>query len=509
MTVKAIHRIALTCLAAVMSLSAIAQSEGTQYFMTSLPQVSISNPAFVPQYNFSIGIPGLSSVATGYYNSGFSYNNLITKTNGEVKADLPKLIKSLSDNNFITVTQNMDLLRVGFRINPTVYLQVSSTERVYGRMLIPKEAASLLVDGTAPIVGTNTQFSPTAEGVGFVETGVSAAVSPNDRITFGARLKYLSGYANVTTVSSSMALGVGSDYQITAASDLNVKTSGVHDPADDWKSLTNNTGFGADLGVNIKITERLSVAASVVDLGRITWKNNLYSYTLDKNTAVYTFSGVDLKEVVAGNNDYLESQKDAIQQKFKLQESQIGSYSTSLPTRMFASGNYELGRGLSLGGVFFAESYQQRFSPGGTVAATKHFGKWVSTTVSYTASNRSYNNFGAGVAFNVKPVQFYFVGDNLLGIPPSLISSGNLNNYINSTKVFNLRFGVNIIWGRDKRLDQQGRNSKNYGKTLDSKQQTVTSGDTKSLGNKGATKTKPTKGSPSYLKVRKKSKVGK
>lgn len=457
----------------------MAQVEGTQYFMNSLPQVSINNPAFVPQYNFSIGVPALSSIATGYYNSGFSYNDLISKSNGDVVADLPKLERALGAKNFTTVTGHMDFLRVGFRVNPKWYFQVSSTGHQYARAMIPKETVSLFVDGTAPLVGSTTHFSPEAEGLAYLETAVAAAFNATDQLTLGARVKYLNGIANATTVHSSMDVGVGNNYELTAVADLNFKTSGIQDRSQDFQKAASNTGIAIDLGGTYKVTDKLTVAASVVDLGSITWKNNLYSYDLNKNTSSYTFAGLDLKELIKGNSNYLSSQIDSITKKFKPSENAIGSYSTSLPLKMYVSGTYELKKGLNVGGLFFTETFQGRVNPSGTVSVQKYVGKWMNALVSYTVTNRSYNNLGLGISFNVKPVQIYFVGDNLLGAPVSLITTQQINGYLNNARVLNMRFGVNFVWGRDKNLDKLSKNTKPVSKNK--------------------------KSDPNYLKVRKKS----
>jgi hypothetical protein len=330
--------------------SASAQTEATLYFMNSLPQVSINNPAFVPRYNFSIGLPAISSIAAGYSNNGFSYNDLITRSNGEVKADLSKWAKALTAKNYMTTSVQVDLFRVGFRINPKLYLQVSATAHEYARLQLPKEFASLFVDGTAPLIGTSAHFSPQGEGVAYFESAIGAAYQASEKLTLGARGKYLSGMANVSTVSSSMNVAVGNDYQLTASADLNLKTSGIQDAGQAAKNAFSNSGFAIDLGATYKLTEKLTVAASLIDLGRITWKNNLYSYTLNKNTANYTFSGIDLKEVVNGNTNYLHDQLDSIKNKFKPLENRIGPYHTRLPGKMFVSGNYELVRTLSISG---------------------------------------------------------------------------------------------------------------------------------------------------------------
>jgi hypothetical protein len=210
---------------------------------------------------------------------------------------------------------------------------------------------------------------------------------------------------------------------------------------------------------------------------------------LDKKTANYTFSGVDLKEVLNGNSSYLDAQLDSISKRFRPQEGRTGSYSTPLPGKMYLSGTYALGNELSVGALFFTEKFQGRVNPGGSASLSKHVGKWLSATLSYTVSNRSYNNLGMGFSVNLKPVQLYLVGDNLLRIPGSLITTQELNSYVNSTKLCNVRFGLNFVWGRNKDLGKLLRNSEPVG------------------GKESSVKEKPTVGNPNYLKVREKYRV--
>jgi hypothetical protein len=487
----------------VLTYQAYAQTEATGYFMNGIPQVTIHNPAFVPNYKFSIGLP-FSSVMMGYSNNGFSYNDLITRQDGKVNADLNKLVKSLADKNYITAVGQMDLLRVGFTINPKLYMQVNATGKMYSRFQLPKEVASLFVDGTAPLVGTSSNFSPEAEGLSYLETAVSASYQLNEKLTIGARVKYLKGIANATTDRSAMSIAVSDSYEITASGDMSFRTSGINnlDQSDynfgeEWKNYSKNNGYGIDLGASYQLMDKLTVAASIIDLGRISWKNDLYSYSLDKATANYTFSGVDIEKIVNGDSKYFDAELDSIENKFELKEGTISSYSTWLPGKMFVSGNYELMKNLNVGAVLFTEKFQGRFSPGGSASLIKNFGKWVSTSVSYTISNRSFNNLGAGVSFNLAPVQFYIVGDNLLRMPLSLIAKQNINGYVNSTQVFNVRFGMNIVWGRIK-----GKESTSV--TGETKAPEKSKSGSKSSSVTGGKKA-PEKAKPSYIRARKKS----
>lgn len=462
-----------------------AQMEATSYFMNSLPQITINNPAFVPSYKFSIGLP-FSSMMMGYSNNGFSYNDLITRQDGKVNADLNKLVNSLAEKNYITTIGQMDLLRVGFKINPKLYMQVNATGKMYSRAQIPKEAASLLVDGTTPLIGTNSNFSPEGEGLAYLETAISASYQMSDKLTVGARIKYLKGMANATTDRSAMNIAVNDNYEISASGDLSFKTSGInslgrsnYDFGKEWKNYSKNNGYGVDVGATYQLMDKLTLAASIIDLGKISWKNDLYAYSMDQTTANYTFSGVDIDKIVNGDSKPLDAELDSIKSKFELKEGSIGSYSTWLPGKMFLSGNYELMNNLSVGVLLYTEKFQGRISSGVSASLAKHFGKSISTSVSYTISNRSFNNLGMGVSFNLTPIQFYIVGDNLLRMPISLIANGNLNEYINNTQFFNVRFGMNIVWGRI-----QGKESN----------VSVTGG-----------KKAPEKAKPSYIRARQKS----
>src|SRR4051812_16274100 len=91
----------------------LGQNESTLYFMNSLPQSVDLNPAIQPRYKMTIGLPVISSIGGTYSNNGFTYNDMISKVDGVVKADLTKLTQTLAAENYITLAQQTDLLRFG------------------------------------------------------------------------------------------------------------------------------------------------------------------------------------------------------------------------------------------------------------------------------------------------------------------------------------------------------------------------------------------------------------
>jgi hypothetical protein len=447
--------------AMLISGAATAQNESTLYFMNSLPQAVDMNPAIQPRYKMTIGLPFISSVGATYSNNGFTYNDMISKVDGVVKADLTKLTQTLAPENYFRLAGQTDLLRFGLRINPKMYLMVNSTARVYNRAMVEKGLFSLLVDGTAPLVGTYSNTTSDEEGFGYVETSAGLSYKANERLTVGGKLKYYKGMLNATTEHSSMIVQVDNAYQLTLTGEALVKTSGVqnmfdeihrndsYNPLDHVSDYMKNSGFGIDLGATYKFMEKLTVSASLLDLGYINWTNNTYQYALDPAKAKYTFGGIDVPKLLDGNATSFSSQIDSIKNKFEMKESAIGSYKTMLPMKIYFGANYEIIHNLNVGALFFNENYKGRSASGLTASVNKNFGKLLSTSLSYTVSNRSYNNIGLGVSFNVAPVQLYIVGDNLLRAPASLVVDQNLNSYLNSSQLLSVRAGLNIVIGWD------------------------------------------------------------
>jgi hypothetical protein len=466
---------------------ALAQFEGTQYFMNSLPQYVSNNPAFFPRYKFALGLPG-SMVGASYSNNGFNYNDVTRKENGKRIATLDRLIDALPEKTYITGTGQLDLFRFGLRITPKAYLSLNSTAKSYARGMIPKDAVALL-RGNMEYVGKVAHISPGSEIMVYWENSAGLALSPTDNLSVGARVKLLRGFWNATSGTADMSIAVAENFNTTLAADLNVRTSGLQ-TEEDFKlsNFSSNSGVAFDLGATYTLFDKLTVAASLVDIGSIRWKANTYQYTLDKATANYTFTGVDINKLLDGNSDYFESLSDSVTANFKPKEGAGAAYSTMLPTKMFASASYQVMKNFSVGTLFFSESFAGRFAAGWTLAANKHFGRFLSTSVSYSISNRSFNNLGAGLSLNLAPIQIYVVGDNLLRLPISVAVNKNMNEYLNSTQVFNFRFGMNFVWGW-----MQDSGKKTEDKSFNSKKKGVKTG--------SDTKKHPT---PSHINVRKK-----
>ena len=432
-----------------MTINANAQQEATLYFMSYVPQSSYLNPAFIPKQKLSIGIPG-SSVFVQYGNNGFSYTDFVSKQGGVVTADLDKLYGSLKDKNYIVNATQADLLRVNFRLTPKLFFLINATAKSYSSVMLPKELAGILLKGTTPLVASSSSFALEGESTTYGELGVGAAYQVNPKLSVGGRVKFLTGIVSGSTESARGNIALDNNYSVTLSADANIRTSGIKNIENGKISdYLKNSGLSFDLGGTYRLLKNLTLSASVLDIGSISWQNDLNAYSLDSRKANYTFKGIDLQKVLDGDDNYLTAEGDSLKKHFTFKETTTAGYSTLLPAKAYLGGRYNLKERLSVCALLFTEQYRGRFLPGFSASLQKDFGRWVSTSVSYSVINGIFNNIGGGLSLNLAPVQLYFVGDNLLSAPFS----------INSIQNFNLRFGLNLIFGAEKPNKKETYNS--------------------------------------------------
>lgn len=437
------------------------QNEGTMYFMNSLPQVTYLNPALTPRYKFSLGIPG-SSIYMQQDNNGFTYNDFGKREGDVVKVDLNKLHDAMADKNYITNIAQADVLRFSMKVNARMYLTINSTVKTYNRVMLPRDILGVFINGTLTYVNNTATLSPQVDVLTYVENGAGASYVVNRKLTVGAKVKLLKGLVNATTNNARFDLSLDEDYGISIQGDADIRSSGLHNLdssdyviEDNWRDYLSNNGFAFDLGATYKVTERLTVGLSAIDIGGIRWKNDLYGYQLDPERANYTFRGIDMERLFNNDESYLGAERDSIRDRFEFQDGEIDSYRTPLPTKVYLSATYRLKRNFNAGLLLFAEKFNKRFSPGVSASLCKDFGRRLTASVSYTITNRSFNNIGAGLSLNFAPFQFYIVGDNMLGGPIALMTQGNMDSYLNSMHHFNLRTGLNFVFGWDKTQEKQ------------------------------------------------------
>ena len=299
---------------------------------------------------------------------------------------------------------------------------------------------TLLWKGNKPFIGKEAEI----DGLGinimhYREIAGGYAREINDKWTVGTKLKLLFGKSNIYTAKSNMSLYTNpEDFTLTGNTNIVLNTSlksGDESFSDYMFSGGDNLGFAMDLGGTFKLNDKFSFSASIIDLGFIKWKNNVQNSVLDTN---FVFNGVEFNYF---KNDTTNDIISEVGDLFKVTENN-NSYKTTLPLKIFLSGNYTLNEKHVFGLLIRSEIVNGNFHPAFTGSYNRKLAKAFSFSLSYSIVNRSYLNLGAGFSTNGGPFQFYLITDNFLSVilPQSV-------------KTFNILCGMNLTFGRDKKKD--------------------------------------------------------
>ncbi len=462
-----------------------AQENQTLYYM-GLPQSRLMNPALQSSCGFYLGLPGVSSVYFNYSNNGFSPDDFIFKGTGEYadslitilhpSYDIDDFLDKFPERLYISPEAHVQLFALGFRSGDT-YFTFDITEKANFFLSLPKDFMTLAFHGNSAFIGGTADFSDiTFDMTEYRQYGMSLSKKINKNLSFGAKGKLLFGKANLSvkntdlgitideentfvhTLHSDISLNVSAPITVTTDSagfieDLDIKEDMDTDEGIiDFILNTGNMGFAVDLGAVYNIADYFTLSASIVDLGYINWKQNVYNF-VSKGT--YNFEGIDTSPEFDVNDnsdlgDVAEAMLDSIADIFK-PLSQEEAYITMLPTKIYLGGTFNVSEKLNLGLLSKSQIYKGKIQQALTVSANTNLGNALMTSVSYTMSNNSYNNLGVGLSFRGGPFQFYFVSDH---IPVTFNKiqfedNGDVTSFPFPTnlKRINIRFGLNFVFG--------------------------------------------------------------
>lgn len=183
-----------------------------------------------------------------------------------------------------------------------------------------------------------------------------------------------------------------------------------------------NPGFGIDLGIKYNITPKLSFSASIIDLGKISWKTNLNSKNFD---GTYSFKPSSINVTVSNGKEIISKMADSISftnnfsNVFKLTYIK-SEFSTRLPLTVYAGLSYQVNPKFFLHlvnrNVFLKEFNQHN------IMATASFEPRKNITINtgiFSVGN-NFSNFPFALLLNYDFGQIYVGTDNLLSfVAPS------------------------------------------------------------------------------------------
>ncbi|UXP33747.1 DUF5723 family protein [Reichenbachiella agarivorans] len=402
------------------------------------------NPAFIPDGKVFLGLPVLSGVMVDL-NATASYNDLQTIDDEGTKVyDFDKIVSQSKDKNYLGVESEISTFYLGFRPKATMAFSVFVRERIAARGFYSHDAADFIWNGNKNYVGKSVDLSTTLVDARYYrEYGIGLWKSfPKNKLDVGVRVKFLNGMISAISDSDFDGRIMVSDdnYQHTLSlSHARVNTAGINliengNEGDLESHLisNNNLGFGIDVGVNWRINEKFSTSLAINDLGFINWKTDPENYWVADTT--FSFDGLNLKD----SDNIVDAIKDSLINR--LQDSiSYESYSSGLNTSAYASGSYHLSRRDMVTATISSHIVQGNFRMLYALGYTRKFGNILSVSGNVIRKPQQGFDVGLATAVNLGALQLYAASDQIIKVWNTPEASS-----------FDIRFGINFIFGRSK-----------------------------------------------------------
>lgn len=460
----------------LVSSGVFAQHIQTQYFL-NIPQSSQLNPAYRPDANVFVGIPVLSGIYFGMSNNLLNLGRLFQPMPGTDSLmtilhsdyDRDSFFRSIGNKAFVSTEVNLPLLGLGLSLRNDWWLDLGISVKGMGRARLPADLFTLALEGNEDFVGSTVDLTGTGiNAQAYLETHVGLSKNITKQLRVGGRLKLMQGALSASLIADELEVQVNDDYSHSMSTQVALKLNGPFDVTLDEDGFIEdilfredfgfgevgpsfrNFGLGLDVGAEYLLMDNIQLSASIIDFGFINWGRDSYTFTASND---FTFDGFDISGVIEDEKDFdqiLEEMGDSLLNTFEFVESEEG-YVTGLPTKLYLAGSYQPIDFLSLGllsrttlGMGVRESL--------TLSATLFARDWLTTSLSYTMTNRSYNNFGFGLGVRGGFFQFYTVIDQ---IPASWVEftgdNGNERVVVPQRLDYvNVRFGINLLFGHYK-----------------------------------------------------------
>lgn len=432
----------LTFLAVVVCTAAVSgQNLDVVHFMRTSPFQNFDNPSCATIYDGYFSLP-TGMIQLGVNLGSIRYNNLFeTDEQGyPVTLTATRFVNSLAKNNYLGINASMEVFGFGFRVKK-VFVTFDHRLRINGDIRYSKDLLGFPVYGNMAYVDEPADMNISANISAYQEFGVSIRHQINDKMTWGIRPKLLSGLANLRAQKLSIllqtdpenyALKMSYDASLQAASivpftltfdgDNGFNVSYNTDPSVIAGNLFKNLGAGIDLGFTYKPLPSLSVSASILDLGFLSWKSSatqMSSVITDAGhlyeDGAIVFTGLtpeDIQQLSDGEN--VDALLDTLARYFPLDVTPMSGYFTATPMRVVVEGNYEFAKHHCVSAAAqlrFASKYVQ---PSLTIAYDGCFFNSIDVCVAYTLQRKAFDNLGVALGLNLGYLNVYVGTQNII-----------------------------------------------------------------------------------------------
>lgn len=469
----------IICLGVILTggLQVGAQVTNSLYFMHGVPQSSRINPAHQPECGFYFGIPSISPVRVEVSSSSLAYGDVIYPHPTEDSlitplhpmGDKQAFLDQMKPLNYVVSDIGTSLFSVGFRTG-IGFFSLDLTTRLDGNIYFPGDLARLAFEGAGD-GETYTLDGLASDLAGFdeISLGWSGAIGQNWQI--GVRGKLLFGVGNLTTTKSQLSVAT-SDEVWNIRSDMLFNASlpfaevvydqegMVEDIIIDEELLNlnpfeiaryafnkRNLGAGIDLGINFRPGDRWLLSASLLDLGFISWKDDVHqvSYVTE-----YDFTSVEVNPFEFSDDNtigtYLDSTLTALIDTLAgtLEFTPGEVYSSRLNSKLYLGASWYVTPKINFGLLSRTDFLKSTIVEQVTASANFTTGRFLNFTLSYSYINSYFKNLGVGISLNAGPMNLYLISDNALS---DLF-------WPEEAKSSNLWFGMNLVFGFREKEDR-------------------------------------------------------
>lgn len=445
---KTINKFLLLALSVSSALCANAQSINSGYFVEgnlyrnqlnpaltstdSLPQNYVAVPALG---NIALGLSGNTALSSLLYNVN---GKTVLFTNPGVSAS--EVMSNIKDKNRITENMRMSILSFGFR-GFGGYNTIAINLRENLGVTLPGQLVGLAKES---ITGKTYDLGLlNSHADAYVELAFGHQRKIDDKLKVGAALKVLLGGGNVDLTVDKALVSLGQDkWTIETDARLESSIKGLEyktkKASEEWKGDytsapkprdynyvndmkvnspgINGFGLGIDLGAEYKINEDWKVSAAILDLGFISWSNNLMA----ASNATFTTDKYEFSANKDDDNKFsreFDRLKDGLSQIYRLEDKgDQGGRSTMLATTINLGGEYTLPvyRKLSFGALFSTRLHKNYGYTEGRISAN-----WRGTKTFTASANVAYGTYGAdfGWVLNYHPqfINIFLAMDHTFG----------------------------------------------------------------------------------------------
>lgn len=419
----------------VSAYQAYSQDIGLMNLEGQLPATYV-NPATIMDKKWNIAFAGLS---VGLNSDGPVINDLTSQnTLGKRYLDVNKISQNLNDINHLFLDYEIHTLDVGLQLGNVAFMAGHSF-KAQAAFQYPKKLIEVLAQGNAPFINQPIQIGPSLDLTSYNQFYLGAQKTLG-RFTIGIKGKLIYGLSNIYAENSDIVMRTDDEfYQIEFKNNYLVRTSNALrynrlDSIDfDYSALSfdhiffNNSGFGFDLGLTFKLNEKLTLSASALDIGSISWDFSPKAYS---STGTFTFDGIDLASFL-GDTSFVGI-KDTLLDVFKV-KTENESYSTTLNNTFTLGASYEPNQKWTFNVLYRLKndfSIRRHFL---SLAAVRKFSV-LNLGLTYNISKNNFTSFGLFSNVRLGPFNIYAATDNILGL--NLLNAGQTTFRFGTTLQF-------------------------------------------------------------------------